>query len=316
MYRTMLVPLDGSKLAEVVFHYASNLAGKLDLDLVLLHVSDPAEADLTSMHWAYVERAAEMLARQASEVRRKAGRSRVASAVKALAEVVSGDAAEEIARYAEGHAVDLILMATHGRSGMKRWVLGSVADKVLRSAKVPVWLVRAPPPPSITPSTGRGTTILVPLDGSKLAESALPHVEALAKQWSDGAAEVVLLTVCGPPELLSMPEYYLTPDTYPPTRPLKWEDYVLQQEARCKEASQHYLEQAGGYFKRAGINTRCEVLSGNAAEAIVDYAARNPFDLMVMCTHGRSGISRWAFGSVADKVLRGVSTPILLIRPS
>ena len=315
MYKTMLVPLDGSKLAEVVFPYARGFAANLDLEIVFLHVSSPSEKDLAPMHWAYVERAAALVAHEARQVRKRNGGTALATRITARGEVVSGDAAEEIIKYAEKNSIDLIMMATHGRTGMTRWILGSVADKALRSAKTPIWLVRAWGPSEAVYDEWPKKTIIVPLDGSKFAEAALSHAEELAKQGGGSSVEVVLINVCHPPELLSMAEYYWTPETYPPTRPLKWEDYVEQQEEKCREAGRQYLAEAGARLQRAGVTARWEVLSGSPAEAIVDYANAAPFSLVVMTTHGRSGITRWAFGSVAGKVLRGVSTPLLLVRP-
>ena len=118
--------------------------------------------------------------------------------MKAEGEVVVGHPAEEILRYADEKEVDLILMATHGRSGIKRWALGSVADKVLRSSTIPVWLVRAGAPEQRTDDEGLIRKIIVPLDGSELSESVLPHVEMLVKQWGAELIDVVLLMVCEP----------------------------------------------------------------------------------------------------------------------
>jgi len=171
MYKRMLVPLDGSELAELVFGYAKELAGRLDLDLILLHVSGSSEHDLPSIHRAYIERAAEILRRQSAEVQEKTGGKPGGKALEARGELAVGNAAEEILRYTDEKDIDLILIATHGRSGVKRWAMGSVADKVLRVSKVPVWLVRAGIPEEIVHDKWPRRTILVPLDGSKLAES-------------------------------------------------------------------------------------------------------------------------------------------------
>ena len=195
MYKRMLVPLDGSELAEMVFGYAKELAGRLDLDLNLLHVSGPGEHDLLPKHRAYIERAAEILRRQSAEVQEKTRSKSGGRELEVRGELAEGHTAEEILRYADKNDIDLILMATHGRSGVKRWAMGSVADKVLRASKVPVWLVRAGVPEEIVHDKWPQRTMLVPLDGSKLAESVLPHVEALAKQRGSDLVDVVLLRV-------------------------------------------------------------------------------------------------------------------------
>ena len=142
MYRRILVPLDGSELAEVVFTYAKELAGRLDVEVLLLHVATPEEREFIPMHRSYIEHAADIVRRELQEVQERTGIKPGAKPkpVEARGELAIGYPAEEILRYAEESNVDLILMATHGRSGLKRWSMGSVADKVLRASKVPVWL--------------------------------------------------------------------------------------------------------------------------------------------------------------------------------
>ena len=147
--------------------------------------------------------------------------------------------------------------------------------------------------------------MLVPLDRSQAAESILPHVIELAKLQGAEKCEVVLLNVC---EVSLIPEYYLS------EIPLSWQDHTI----RCKRSAQQYLSKVEKSLKNAGLNVSSVVLmakagEGNPASYIVDYA--NAFDLILMSTHGRSGLSRWALGSVADKVMRRVDIPIFLTRP-
>jgi len=311
MYKRMLVPLDGSELAEVVFSYAKELAGRLDLDVILFHVYGSDERELVPLHRAYVERAAEIIRRQSEEVRERTGIQPGGKAVEARGELAVGYPAEEILRYADKNKIDLILMATHGRSGIKCWAMGGVADKVLRMSKVPVWLVRAGIPEEIVYDKWPTRTILVPLDGSKLAESVLPHVEALAKQRGAELVDVVLLRVCEQPVI---------PSDYPPAMPLSWEEHVEKEMVKARRVSEQYLTGVEKRLKDAGLRARSEVLVdktpwASPADEIIDYANRNPFNLIVMATHGRSGLSRWAYGSVAEKVLLGASSPILVVRP-
>ncbi len=302
MYKTALVPLDGSELAEVVFNYARELAGRLGIDLILLHVYRPDEAESAPMRRAYLEHAAEIIRSTSEEAREKAGIKYKDRPVKVTATLVAGYPPDEILKYADASEVDLILMATHGRTGVKRWTMGSVADKVLRASKVPVWLVRAGVPEEIVHDWWPTRRILALLDGSEVSESILPHVEAVAKQRGAEQVEVILFTVSEPA---------LLPSYYPATVPLNWEDHV----ERTRRADEDYLVKVEKRLKDSGLNVRHEVVPGRAAEVIVDYVKNNPINLIVMATHGRSGISRWVFGSVAEKVLAGVTSPILLIRP-
>jgi len=306
VYKRILVPLDGSELAEVVFTYAKELAGRLDLDVILLHVCSQEEYELLPIHRAYIERAAEIVRRQSEEVQQRTGIQPGGKAVEARGELTVGHPAEEILRYAGENDIDLILMATHGRSGIRRWAMGSVADKVLRASRVPVWLVRTGIPEEIVYDKWPRRTMLVPLDGSELAESVLPHVEVLAKQRGAELVDVVLLRVCEP---LAMPS------DYPPTMPLSWEEHVEQETAKRKGMGGQYLAGVEKRLKDVGLRVRSEVLVGQPADEVVDYANRNPFNLITMSTHGRSGLGRWVYGSVAEKVLLGVSSPILLVRP-
>jgi nucleotide-binding universal stress UspA family protein len=306
MYKRVLLPLDGSELAEVVFSYARELAAKLRLDLVLLHVVDPHERDLVPLHRAYVERAAEVLRRQSEDLQKKTGIEPKGEGVAAQGELAVGHPGEEILSCALRHDVDLILLATHGRSGIKHWALGSVADKVLRVSKIPVCLIRAGVREEIIHDKWPRTTMLVPLDGSELAESVLPHVEVLAKQWGPEEVDVVLLRVCEP---------VVVPSDYPPTAGLTWKEHEEREIARPRTECEEYLAGVQKRLEGLGLRVRSVALQGKPADEIADYANKNPVDLIVMSTHGRSGIGRWAYGSVADRVLLGVSSPIFLIRP-
>ena len=310
MYQRMLVPLDGSATAEVVFIYAKELAGRLDLEVVLLHVAAPGEDELTPMRRAYIERAADTVRRQARAVQKGTGVSSGGKPVRVRGELTTGYPAEEILRYADEKAVTLILMATHGGSGVKRWSLGSVADKILRASKVPVWLIRSRVAEEPVSDQWTMKTMLVPLDGSELAESVLPHVEILAKQQGAEPIEVVLLRVCEPP---AAPIYYGADLA---EVPFNWGQFVQQETDRGKKAAKEYLAKIEKRLKDSNISrVRAEVLVGRATDTIVDYAKKNPFDLIIMATPGRSGLRRLVYGSVAANVLHGVSSPIFLVKP-
>jgi nucleotide-binding universal stress UspA family protein len=307
MYERMLVPLDGSELAEVVLPYAKELAGRLDIELILLHVFDPHSSESQFMCQAYIERAAEIAKTRSREVQTKTGVTPEGKPVEARGEVVTGHPAEEIIRYASEKNIDLILIATHGRTGVRRWVLGSVADKVLRASEVPIWLVRAGIPEEIVHDEWHKRTMLVPLDGSKLAESVLPHVEALTKQRGAELVQVILLRVTEEP--------FITADYPEASMNLTWEEHVKRIKGHFKQETERYLEGVQKRLVEAGLKVRAEVLMGKPADEIINYAHNNHPNLVVMATHGYSGLSRWAYGSVADKVLHGVSSPILMVRP-
>ena len=309
MYRRMLVPLDGSELAEVVFTYAKDFAGRLDIDIILLHVSTPSAKGFMPMQQAYIKRAAEIVKRQAREVQQSTGVQPGSKPVKVRGELVVGYPAEDILRYAEENEVDLILLATHGHSGLKRWSIGSVASKVLSATKTLVWLVRAGIPEETPYDQWPSKTLLVPLDGSELAESVLPHVEVLAKQRGTEPVDVVLLRVSRPP---TMPSYY-GPELSGVS--LNWGEYMQREETRRKRAAEEYLAEVEKRLKDSNISVRSEVLAGRANDELVEYANKHPFSMVVMATHGRSGLSRLVYGSVAANLLQGVTSPIFVVKP-
>jgi nucleotide-binding universal stress UspA family protein len=306
VYKKMLVPLDGSQLAEMVFPYAGELAGRLDLEVIILHVCTPEEQAFNTKYRAYVEQIAETIVSQATEVQQKTALKKKAKRIKAMGELTIGYPAEEILRYADKEKVDFILIATHGYSGIKQWTISSIADKVLRASKVPVLLVRTETPYEIAYDKWPRMTLLVLLDSSKLAESVIPHVETLAKQRSVEPIDVVLLTVCEqhsiPSELSEASQLY------------GWEEYIDQITSSSKKMYEQYLAGIEKQLKDTGLNVTSRVPIGNPVHEIIEFARENPFSLVVMATHGRSGYVRSDYGDVANKVLREGASPIFIVR--
>ncbi len=297
MYKRMLVALDGSKIAEVVFSYARELSGRLGMDLDLLHVCTDEEAPQLPMCQAYIEHMAETLKAQSEEIRSQAGSGK--KSMKSIAKTVVGYPAEEILKYADENNIDTIMLATHGRSGIRRWGLGSVAEKVIHEAKVPVWLIPAGLHQDILYDKMPQRSLLVPLDGSKLAEEVIPHVIDLAKQRGVKTT-VALINV-----------------SKPVTVKLSAEDKELigQDVESMQTTGEVYLKKIAGRIRDAGLETEYEQLVGDPAEEIVRYAAAYQPMLIVMSTHGRSGFSRFVFGSVTENVLHRLQkTPMFLIR--
>lgn len=141
--------------------------------------------------------------------------------------------------------------------------------------------------------------IMVPLDGSTLAENVLSHVETIAKGC--GISTVAFVHVVEPARQVSGDAGFSTED---------WERF----DARHKADAQKYLKQVVSRIKWEGVTVESEVLFGRAADALIDYAEKKKIDLIVIATHGRSGMSRWVWGSVADRILRSTSAPVLMVR--
>jgi nucleotide-binding universal stress UspA family protein len=145
--------------------------------------------------------------------------------------------------------------------------------------------------------------ILVPLDGSELAESVLPHVEAIARGCS--VLEIILLRVCDAPSILA---------DYPEGNNRSWEKHVERITTNAQQQCDVYLGDVEKQLRDRAFDVRTESCLGKPAEEIINYANRNKVDLIIMASHGRSGVSRWAYGSEADKVLRSSCVPVLLVK--
>jgi len=298
MFKKMLVPLDVSDLSEVTFKYVKELAGRFTgLEVILLHVC--SEKSTVGLHSAYVENTANKIRDDARKVLGNAD-------INVRGELLKGNPTDEILRYATSNGVDLILMATHGRSGISRWAMGSVAYKVLRLSDIPVLLVRAGIEDAIILDQLPERRLLVALDGTRSAEAILPHVEALAAQWGKNAVQVILIRACEPAEVSS---------DYPSSMAESWEMRVEQENLKIKLEAGSYLSGIEKHFKEAGFNVCSKLPFGHPSQEILRASIDNRANLIAMVIHGRSGISRWAYGNTAEEVMLGARVPIMLARP-
>lgn len=288
MLKKILVPLDGSALAESALPYARQIAAKTGSQIVLLHVSSSAENPGDRTGHPYMDKFVE------SHV--------PPGGTQTLTVHLTGHAAERIIEYAGTAGIDLIVMTTHGESGARRWALGSVADKVVRASNHPVFLVRSGKSASAASAPPQLKKVLIPLDGSPAAESIIPFVEALA---SSIGFEVVLFQALGTgfPSVVALGYEHSQHSVQP-----------LPEVEKEKAAAEEYLRQTAEKMKTKGIKTEVHIEIGDAADLILSQVARISADLVAMATHGRSGAARWVLGSVADKVLHEGTTPLLLVR--
>jgi nucleotide-binding universal stress UspA family protein len=290
---TALIPLDGSKLAESAFSLLPFIK-QLGFDRVQLvsawekawpqgepipapSVSELEEADEKGRNYldAYLQVHAQAVRDMGFDVEIEARVGRVPNEILAAAE-----------------GVDLVLMATHGREGIARWRLGSVADKVIREAPCPVLLIG--PNVSIELGSYRVRRIVVPVDGSELGEQMLP----LAR-WIAGltGAEVTLTRAISP-----------TPIAIDGTMGLYSADLL----GAMEESGKVYLDRIAQSL--APVKTTTVLLLGSAVEQLLDYMQENPPELVIMATHARSGVFRAALGSVTDRLLHGPA-PVLVDHP-
>lgn len=292
MYQTILVPLDGSPLGEQALATAVSLAQHASARLVLVRAgrdgvtqASPtgSESDETTEARTYLDSVVTRLA---------------ASGVTALPLVVGGPPAAAIIDAIHNQGADLVIMTTHGRSGLGRWILGSVAEKVVAGSHVPVWLVRAARP--LPPLDGLRPRLLVPLDGTEFAETVIPHVKRLAHNLN---AEVTLLHVVEPPSLAD--DLLLTQPVVPPQNAL-----VDEQEART------YLRDWTERLRLERVAATNVVREGHPADAILKESEAAGTRLIVMATHSRTGLRQALFGSVAMEVLRRAVLPLVLFNPA
>lgn len=142
--------------------------------------------------------------------------------------------------------------------------------------------------------------IMVPLDGSKLAECVLPHVEAFIEKYH--VSNITFVRIVEPIVIFHSGEYPISPEV------------LMESESASKSAAKEYLDQIVNRFKQEGTELQSEVLLGRVAESLVDFAEKNDFDLILIATHGRSGVRRWVRGSIADKILHSSTVPVLIVR--
>jgi nucleotide-binding universal stress UspA family protein len=190
-------------------------------------------------------------------------------------------------------------MTTHGRSGLNRWLLGSVTEKVLRATTNPLLLVRASPE-GVTQGEATLKSIVAPLDGSALAEEVLPTVAKIAQKIG---CEIFLFRA------------YTNPYSAFVSGGGPYAVNVDELLASVRDEARNYLEEKMAELRKEGVEEISYLLQeGVAADEIVAVASHTPDSLTVMCSHGRSGVKRWALGSVTETVVRHSSGPVLVIR--
>lgn len=290
MIKTILVPLDRSEIADQALPVACAVASQTGAEVLLVTAIVPGDfwpgdAEFSTWQEAHEKVVSHYLETTAASLRRRG--------IAARFRIAWGPAAATINQIAEEEAADLIAMTTHGRSGLVRWVMGSVADKLLRTSVKPILLVHAKEETAGAQPVAM-KRILVPLDGSPLAEAVLPFVGDLAQRLG---ATLQL-------------ERVVLPAGYSSGR-LDASEFIYIDEF-ANDASD-YLARVAAREESRGITVETDVARGHAALSILDAASRCGADLIALSTHGRSGPERWITGSVADAVIRHAALPCLVI---
>ena len=305
MYETILVPLDGSRFSEYALPSAVGLARRHGARLELATVAHPSPGSVGPPSPAgVVGDDTREEARKQADAYLKRMKERVEATGAAVDVTLSvlpmGNVANSLVRQAMASKADLIVMTSHGRGPLQRAWLGSTADGIVRQAPCPVLLHRPEEDASVE-LTGDPTEyghILVPLDGSEAAESPLIHLPNVVAQ----GGRVTLFR--------ALPHHTAGVSPYIPHVVYEeWDREKLRKQAR------EYLEEKAGPLRQAGLDVQAEVVDHDQpALAIIDRSEALDVDLVVMNTEGRGGVSRLVLGSVADKVVRGIDTPVLLHR--
>lgn len=295
--RTLLVPLDGSPVAEMALPYAEAFAKATGTSIHLLSVIEPVPRGLTSRS---TKRAAEI-----EQAQREALQGALTVAADRLGRagldvslsVMDGPPAETILAAARSDTVAIVVMGTHGRGGVDRWGVGSVADTVMRASPKPMLLVRLPYTPASQRAPLRPVTLgrlMVPLDGSALAEGSLP----LAADLADATGATLTLVRVEPWVTIGSAPYGAVAE-------------FTEMEERAAAEAARYLDDVRRRLPKK-VNAETIVLRGRPAESLIDFAQYERIDLVIMTTHGRGGVRRLVMGSVADRLVRAGVTMLLV----
>lgn len=293
MYDTILVPTDGSDHAVRAAEHGLGLARAFDATVHVINALDVRAAagpfDAGGVDEEYVA--------QLEEEREKtieAVETVVDESDDVRTAVIRGKPSEAILEYAADNDAELLAMGTHGRSGLNRYIAGSVTERIVRHADIPVLTARATEQSRV----GDGyEEILIPTDGSELAAEAIEHGIAIAQQF-DARVHTV--------NIVDLSEIAATPNYTPPT------ELIERFESEGEAATERIAAEA----RDVGLDAVTEVRKGFSATDLLEYADENAIDLITMGTAGRSGLDRFLLGSTTERVIRHADMPVIAVSPA
>jgi len=303
MFDPILVPLDGSQLAECVLPHVVTIAGSFDAQITLLRMLEKNQAGASAqlfdlLNWQINRTRATLYLEKTKERCQKSG-------VRAVTTVMEGLVAEGIAEYAQNQRIKLIVLSSHGRNGLTQWGISNITQKIILSAQTSLLIVRAgqnePPPGEEVPAPPAYQRILVPLDGSQRAENVLPIITQLAHSHK---SQIHLAQVVQTPEMARQ---------MPPSP----EDIDLSNRvvARNREEAGRYLEQVKSRSYLEGVDVQTHlIVSDNAAVSLHQLAEQERIELVTLSAHGYSGILQWPYGSMVNNFILYGKTPLLIIQ--
>jgi nucleotide-binding universal stress UspA family protein len=302
MFRSIMIPLDGSALGEQAMPLALSIARRSDAAMQVVQVHT---------YFVHVE-SGMMYDDQLDRLLREQETSYLKDVVKRLSAVApnrttwafrEGAAADQLLVQIKESGSDLVVMSTHGHSALTRFWLGSVANELVRRSSCPVLLVR---PRDTRPDLGQEPIlrhVFVPLDGSTVSEEILDHAVPLSQLLN---ADLTLFRV-------------VKPLLFPGHDPTQLKDLPFGQPAaeQMQREARNYLDAMAERLRAQSLSVQTRVVvHRQPAVAILQHAIEQPDTLIALATHGRGGLTRMLLGSVADKVIRGATTPVLVSRPS
>ncbi len=299
MFDPVMVPLDGSLLAECVLQHVVAIARAFDAKVILLRVLDKKQASEKAqlfdlVNWQINKTGAKLYLEKISTRLQKSG-LRIETAV------LEGLVAESITEYALKRGVKLIILSSHGRSGLSQWGISSVTQKIIFSAPTSVLIIRAHQPATSELLEQQYTRLMVPLDGSRRAEYVLPMVTLLARFHR---SRVSIVHVVKTPEMARQ-------------MPLAHEDLELSDRivARNREEAIRYLDQVRLQSPLEGIEVQTRLLtSDNAAAALHELADKENIDMVALSAHGYSGYNQWPYGSMVNNFILYSKVPLLIVQ--
>jgi nucleotide-binding universal stress UspA family protein len=299
MFDPILVPLDGSLLAECVLPHVSAIARAFNSRVMLLRGLDRTQAaekaqlfDL--LNWQINKTGAKLYLDKTSTRLQKSG-------LRVEVTIMEGLVAESIADFAQSQGMKLIILSSHGRSGLSQWGISSVTQKIIFSAPTSVLIIRAHQPTASDLDERLYTRIMVPLDGSRRAENVLPMVTVLARFHQ---SRIHLVHVVRAPEMARQ-------------MPLAREDVDLSNRVitRNREEAIRYLDQVRLHSALEGIDVETHLLTGdNAASALHEFADQEHIDLVALSAHGYSGNNRWPYGSMVNNFILYSKVPLIIVQ--
>lgn len=288
----ILVPLDGSEFAEQALPAAEALCTAYEGRLTLLTVKQK-ESFLKSIHFSLTFKGKRLSINGERETYlQKIENSLEAKGIEVDHTIRTGEVAESINGLVKEIGVDMVVISSHGRSGVSRLLLGSVANQVLQQATCPIMVVH--PIEGVTPAVPKFKKLLVTLDGSEFAERVLPYVKASV------IFESVVLLISVP----QVPEAEMYGAVVNEIRELR-----EHAETEAKE----YLEGVSTKLQKAGVNTTVIVTGSRPAQTIVSVAQKEKVDVIMMATHGRGSMDSLVIGSVAERIVQNTSCPVFLV---